>query len=57
MMKYVVIIIFSLNLLKAQVTFGESANQLGVFINCEYTFLGNGITFFDYDIESYIIFD
>ena len=53
MMKYVVIIIFSLNLLKAQVTFGESANQLGVFINCEYTFLGNGITFFDYDNDGW----
>ena len=53
MMKYVIIIIFSLNLLKAQVTFGESANQLGVFINCEYTFLGNGITFFDYDNDGW----
>ena len=53
MMKYVIIIIFSLNLLKAQVTFEESANQLGVFINCEYTYLGNGITFFDYDNDGW----
>ena len=53
MMKYVIIIIFSLNLLKAQVIFEESANQLGVFINCEYTYLGNGITFFDYDNDGW----
>ena len=53
MMKYVVIIILSLNLLKAQVIFEESANQLGVFINCEYTYLGNGITFFDYDNDGW----
>jgi len=53
MMKYVIIIILSLNLLKAQVIFEESANQLGVFINCEYTYLGNGITFFDYDNDGW----
>jgi len=48
-MRYVILILFSINLLSAQVAFEESAQQLGISINCEYTFLGNGITFFDYD--------
>ena len=48
-MRYVILVLFSINLLSAQVTFEESAQQLGISINCEYTFLGNGITFFDYD--------
>ena len=48
-MRYVILVLFSINLLSAQVAFEESAQQLGISINCEYTFLGNGITFFDYD--------
>ena len=48
-MRYVILIIFSVNLLGAQVSFTESAQQLGININCEYTFLGNGVSFFDYD--------
>lgn len=48
-MRYVILILFSVNLVGAQVNFTESAQQLGININCEYTFLGNGVAFFDYD--------
>lgn len=48
-MRYVILILFSFNILSAQVTFEESAQDLGISITCEYTFLGNGVTFFDYD--------
>ena len=48
-MRYIILIMFSVNLVVAQVNFTESAQQLGININCEYTFLGNGVSFFDYD--------
>lgn len=52
-MRYVILILFSFNLLVAQVTFEESAQDLGISVNCEYTFLGNGITFYDYDNDGW----
>ncbi len=52
-MRYVILIIFSINLLSSQVSFEESAQELGINVNCEYTFLGNGVTFFDYDNDGW----
>ncbi|MCA0133080.1 FG-GAP-like repeat-containing protein [Winogradskyella alexanderae] len=52
-MRSLVFIILSINISLAQVSFQESAQQLGVNIICEYTFLGNGITFFDYDNDGW----
>lgn len=41
------------HILVAQVAFNESAESLGISVNCEYTFLGNGITFYDYDNDGW----
>ncbi|WP_411894830.1 FG-GAP-like repeat-containing protein [Winogradskyella sp. A2] len=39
--------------MSSQVSFEESAQELGINVNCEYTFLGNGVTFFDYDNDGW----
>jgi len=52
-MRYVILVLFSINLLSAQVAFEESAQDLGISVNCEYTFLGNGVTFYDYDNDGW----
>jgi len=47
-----ILIIFSLNL-HGQVSFTESAQQLGVSVDCYYTLFGNGISFYDYDNDGW----
>ena len=41
------------NFTSAQISFTESSQQLGVSASCGYTFLGNGISFYDYDNDGW----
>jgi len=48
------IVMFSLcNVLNGQISFENSALELGVYSPCGYTDLGNGISFFDYDNDGW----
>lgn len=48
-----ILIVFSFNIISAQVVYNESAQQQGILVNCDYTFLGNGISFYDYDNDGW----
>lgn len=48
-----ILILFSTNLVLGQVSFTESAQQLGVNVDCYYTLFGNGISFYDYDNDGW----
>ena len=37
----------------AQISFTESSQQLGVTASCGYTYLGSGISFYDYDNDGW----
>ncbi|GAB4158439.1 MAG: hypothetical protein Tsb0033_11640 [Winogradskyella sp.] len=37
----------------AQISFTESSQQAGILASCGYTFLGNGISFYDYDNDGW----
>lgn len=52
-LRFVIMYVFSINCAIAQITFNNEAQQLGILVNCGYTFLGNGITFFDYDNDGW----
>lgn len=41
------------NFTSAQISFTESSQQLGVLASCGYTFLGNGVSFYDYDNDGW----
>jgi hypothetical protein len=41
------------NFTTAQISFTENSQQLGVSASCGYTFLGNGISFYDYDNDGW----
>lgn len=41
------------NFSEAQISFTESSQQLGVSASCGYTYLGNGISFYDYDNDGW----
>ena len=52
-MKLIIMTVMSFNVLIAQISFMENAQNLGISVNCEYSFLGNGITFYDYDNDGW----
>ncbi|WP_411894828.1 FG-GAP-like repeat-containing protein [Winogradskyella sp. A2] len=53
MKKYLLVLVFSSNFFFAQIQFKEKAQELGVNVNCDNTFLGNGVAFFDYDNDGW----
>ncbi|MCA0152773.1 FG-GAP-like repeat-containing protein [Winogradskyella vincentii] len=53
MKRYLLLFFISSNLICAQIQFKEEAQELGINVNCGYTYLGNGISFFDYDNDGW----
>ncbi|WP_138433620.1 FG-GAP-like repeat-containing protein [Winogradskyella algicola] len=45
--------LLAFNFTSAQISFAESSQQLGVSASCGYTYLGNGISFYDYDNDGW----
>ncbi|MCT4629430.1 FG-GAP-like repeat-containing protein [Winogradskyella sp.] len=47
------LVLVTFNFSSAQITFTESSQQLGVSASCNFTYLGNGISFYDYDNDGW----
>ncbi|MDY2587658.1 FG-GAP-like repeat-containing protein [Winogradskyella aquimaris] len=48
-----ILILMVFNGAVAQISFAESSQQVGILASCGYTFLGNGISFYDYDNDGW----
>lgn len=53
MRKFCISALILFNFTSAQISFTESSQQLGVLPSCGYTFLGNGVSFYDYDNDGW----
>ena len=52
-MRFLILIFFVGSMASAQVSVVEKAQDLGISVTCGYTFLGNGISFYDYDKDGW----